>query len=530
MPPQDGDAASARSLGALPRRKRAVLILLALATLVGATGLAAGGTAGALLGARLAHGNAGAGLPLGVLVLGSAAAAVLISRLTVRIGRGRSLALGYLIGGGGAGLVILAAGRSSLTLLLIGSALAGAANAAVFLTRYAAAAVGGPGLRGRALGVVFLGTAIGAVLSSALLGPSEQIAAVLGLPGDTGLYVVAVLAFAVAAAVLAALSTAPPRRLGRHPALLGPTVDPPIRRGELRAGLLAAPARSALIALASVNFIMVAIMAVAPVHLTMEGATLRLTGIVIAIHVAGMFMPAPISGWLADRTGPATVAAASGVLLIAVAIAGALTGHEGTLVQTLVLALLGVGWNLGVVGASALLSASVSGALRPHAEGIGEVAMGVAAAAAAPLAGLITHVGGLAALWLVGAAVAGLNLAVLGRSRLPPGRSGAAGGTLGPWGRAVRLLPGTMPESKDASGCSASSGGARSGRRTAHAKIDPPRRHDGVGAARRDGHGDHARGSGVGRSRRRAASRRRVPAGAAEHGPVPRRRDDGRAR
>jgi hypothetical protein len=60
------------------RQERATLAFLGLATAVGATGLAAGGTAGALLGADLAGSDAAAGVPLGLLVVGSAATAVLI--------------------------------------------------------------------------------------------------------------------------------------------------------------------------------------------------------------------------------------------------------------------------------------------------------------------------------------------------------------------------------------------------------------------------------------------------------------------
>jgi hypothetical protein len=44
--------------------------VLALATAIGSVGLAAGGTAGALLGAELADTEAAAGLPLGLLVVG----------------------------------------------------------------------------------------------------------------------------------------------------------------------------------------------------------------------------------------------------------------------------------------------------------------------------------------------------------------------------------------------------------------------------------------------------------------------------
>src|SRR5215207_2359713 len=190
--------------GALSGARRAALIVLAVATAIGSAGLAAGGAAGALLGAELTGTDAGAGLPLGVLVAGSAATALLISRRTGQVGRGRSLMLGYMLGVAGAVLVIAAAVVSSLPALLAGSALVGAANAAVFLTRYAAAEVGGIAARGRALGVVFFATAVGAVSSPSMLGPSGDLAHALGLPRLSGLYVVAVLAFTVAAVLLAA--------------------------------------------------------------------------------------------------------------------------------------------------------------------------------------------------------------------------------------------------------------------------------------------------------------------------------------
>jgi predicted MFS family arabinose efflux permease len=74
--------------------------------------------------------------------------------------------------------------------------------------------------------------------------------------------------------------------------------------------------------------------------------------------------------------------------------------------MTTALALLGVGWNFGVVGGSAILAASVPAPLRPQAEGFGEVVMGLAAGAGAPLAGVIVASGGFTTLSLSAAAVA----------------------------------------------------------------------------------------------------------------------------
>ena len=61
-------------------------------------GLAAGGTAGTLLGVEITGTEAAADPPLGLLVAVSAAAALVASRRTSRVGWGRSLALGYVLG------------------------------------------------------------------------------------------------------------------------------------------------------------------------------------------------------------------------------------------------------------------------------------------------------------------------------------------------------------------------------------------------------------------------------------------------
>jgi MFS family permease len=95
-------------------------------------------------------------------------------------------------------------------------------------------------------------------------------------------------------------------------------------------------------------------------------------------------VPSPLSGWLADRVGPGTVAAI-GVLLLFAACTGTAVAGTGVVV----LVILGLGWNFGLVGGSTMLARSVDPSLRVHVEGNGEVAMGVAAAVGSPLAGLL---------------------------------------------------------------------------------------------------------------------------------------------
>jgi MFS family permease len=380
--------------------RRSTLALLATATAVGALGLAAGGTAGALLAEDMTGSTTWAGVPLGLLVVGSAAGALVISHETRRVGRGRALVLGYGLGGAGAALVVAAVEIDHFGLLLAGSAALGVGNAAIFLTRYAAAEVGAESARGRALGAVLFAAALGAVVSPNLLGPSGEVAAALGFSSLSGLYLVAVVAFAAAAALLAAL-----------PQCALPLRAAELSRGELRTGLRSG--RLAVFVLCASNFVMVAVMAIAPVHLVEHGYTTGFIGVVISIHVLCMFAPSPLTGWLADRAGSVTVAALGALLLVVAGVGGAALDLSDGAAMTLVLAVLGLGWNAGVVGGSTMLAASVPTRLRPQAEGIGEVAMGLAAGAGAPLAGLVVALGDIASLSLVGAGGGALILATL---------------------------------------------------------------------------------------------------------------------
>lgn len=387
------------------------LLPLSLATAIGALGLAAGGTAGALLGTALISHTA-AGLPLGLLVAGSAAAALVISRRSARVGRTRSLALGYAAGVVGAALAVLATATRNVALLLLGSTLLGAANAAIFLTRYAAVELGAQHARGRALGTVLAATAVGAVASPNLLGPSGTLAAALGLPRLAGLYVVAVVAFGVAAMLLARSAPAP--SVDQSAGQPGPPTFPvsPTPRDLARA-LGTRQVRAALLMLAASNLIMVAVMTVAPVDMATHGHTLTLIGVIISLHVAGMFAPSPLTGWLADRIGPTIVATFGIVLMMGTGLAGTLTTLDEPLATTTILVALGVGWNCGVVGGSTLLATTVASALRVHVEGIGESTMGIAAAVSAPLAGITLAIGNMPGVWALTTAIAILVLLII---------------------------------------------------------------------------------------------------------------------
>ena len=150
--------------------------------------------------------------------------------------------------------------------------------------------------------------------------------------------------------------------------------------GELAVPLGDRYIRLALLALAIANLAMVGVMAAAPVHLQHHGAGMGTIGLIISAHIAAMYLPAPVTGWLADTFGARAVVGLGALVLLAAAVAAVPgTGHLGIMGALL---LLGVGWNAGLIGGSALLrDAPVSPLLRTRAEGLGELGMGAAAAA-----------------------------------------------------------------------------------------------------------------------------------------------------
>jgi MFS family permease len=374
--------------------QRHLLFALVAATAIGASGLAAGGNASALLAIDLVGTDAVAGVPMLLLVLGSALGALVLVPLAAAFGRARALSGGYLLGGCGALTTVLAATGGGFVVLLLGSLLLGCANAAVFLTRYAAADIDSGAGRGRALGLTLFGTAIGAVLSPQLLGPSSSLARAIGLPPLSGMFLIATAVFAAAGAALAALPCAAPWSAN----------GPPLRdRVRATAWLAERPSGQVLTPvaiLAVTNLLMIGVMVAAPVRLLHRGHGVDAIGLIISLHVAGMLAPSPVTGWLADRLSARGLATFGLALMMNVGLLGVCLPDADAVQSTAILLLLGLGWNCGVVGGSALLVASSPAGGRAWAEALGEIAMSLGAAVAAPLAGVLLVSAGLATVWL----------------------------------------------------------------------------------------------------------------------------------
>ncbi|MBD3756963.1 MULTISPECIES: MFS transporter [unclassified Microbacterium] len=394
--PTSATDAAAYDDDALARLRRRTVGVLASGQILGGIAFGATISLGAVLAADISGDEAFSGLATALVTLGTAALAVPLAALARRRGRRIALAGGMLIALVGVAVVILAAGVRVFPLLLAGFALIGAGQAANLQSRFAAVDLATAATRGRDLSLVVWATTIGAVLGPNLVGPGEALGDALGMPPLTGPYVFTVVAQILAVALyLAALRP--------DPLLVATRIA-----GSAATGAAAGIARAdrpraaayAIVAVAGAHGVMVAVMAMTPVHLLHHGADLEIIGLTISLHIAGMYALAPVFGVLADRLGRIPTILLGQALLTA-ALLTAAVGQESGAAVTVALVLLGLGWSASTVAGSTLLTESSAESLRTRRQGRSDLAMSLVGGLGAIGAGFVLGAIGYGGLALV---------------------------------------------------------------------------------------------------------------------------------
>jgi MFS family permease len=320
----------------------------------------------------------------------------------------------------GALVVIAASVLEVVPLVLLGTFGVGVASAVGLQARYAASDLAAPEHVGRDLALVVWATTVGAVLGPNLMQPASSLAEAVGLPPLSGPYLVTAASITLAALLVSGLLRPDPLLEARKLALAQDadrTLEP------RQVGMVAELAHGARVvrtspgaalavaALAVGHVVMVMVMVMTPVHMQHVDVTLQIVGLVISVHILGMYAFSPLVGWLADRRGSIWVISV-GVVVLAVATVVSGTAAGDSVVQLGIgLFLLGLGWSGTLVGGSALLSTSVPDEHRPAAQGVGDTVMNVAAAIGGIFAGVIVYAASYA--WLnVAAGLCLLPLAV----------------------------------------------------------------------------------------------------------------------
>ncbi|WP_425569660.1 MFS transporter [Pseudonocardia yuanmonensis] len=389
--------------------------MLVLAQVLSGAGLAAGITVGALLAQDMLDTTSLAGLPAALFTIGSAAAAAGVGRLSQRFGRRPGLAVGYAVGAAGSAGVVLAAVADSVPLLFAALFVYGAGTATNLQARYAGADLAAPAHRGRAVSTVLVATTLGGVLGPTLVSPSGRVAAAWGIPPLAGPFLLSGAAYLLAALVLGVLLRPDPLRLARELAARAAGVGsaaPDASTASTRAPA-AGPGRGrsdgvALGAAVMVltQLVMVAIMTMTPVHMTAHGHGVGAAGAVIAVHVAAMYLPSPLSGRIVDRYGRVPVAALSGFTLLAAGLLAATAPADSVVLLAVALALLGLGWNFGLVSGTAIVTDAVPLERRATTQGTVDVGIAAAGAGGGLASGAVVAATGYPALALVGGIVA----------------------------------------------------------------------------------------------------------------------------
>ncbi len=376
---------------AVPQRR--TLAVLGSAQVVDGIAIGASIAAGSLLVLQITGSDAWAGLSQTCVVLGAAAAAVPLARLSNQRGRRAGLTFGLSVGALGAAVIVVAGVLDSLPLLLFGAFLVGAASAASYQARYAATDLAAPARVGISLSLVVWASTVGAVVGPNLMAPAADVADAMGLPRLTGPFLVTATGLLAGAIVVQLLLRPDPLLTARR--LRGESTTPP--HVSLRAGL--ATARSyplavvGLVSIAIGHAVMVMVMVMTPVHMNDMDVTLSVIGLVISVHVLGMYAFSPLVGWLTDRWTPrAVVLIGIGVFVLATALAG--LAPDMAMVQLgCGLFLLGLGWSCTLVAGSALITEAVPLAQRPAVQGAGDTLMNLAGALGGAVAGIVVWLG-----------------------------------------------------------------------------------------------------------------------------------------
>lgn len=395
------------------RIQRRAVGVLAGGQVLGSIAFGATLSLGALLAADVSGSDSLSGLATASVTLGAAVCALPLARLAARHGRRFALTLGNLFALIGIVVVVTAASVRSFPLLLVGVILIGAGNAGNLQARFAATDLAATARRGRDLGTVVWATTIGGVTGPLLIVPGEAIGAALRMPPLTGAYVFAVVAQTAALALYLIALRPDPLLTAQRLAVSGEA-----RREHIVETDNPRAARYAIVAVSGSHVVMVAVMAMTPVHLAhlVPDNVTVIVAITLALHVFGMYGLSPLFGMLADRWGRIpTILTGQAVLAVSLVLAAAAGGTEWVILVALLL--LGVGWSAATIAGAALLTEATVTAARPRRQGLSDTLMAAAAAAAAALAGIVLDGIGYGGLALCALAVVAVVTVLSGTAR-----------------------------------------------------------------------------------------------------------------
>ena len=373
-------------------QQKRIIRTLSAAQVFNGVGIAGTVAAGSLLVTSISNSESLAGLAQTTTVLGAALMALPLAKLTQKGGRRLSLMIGYSVGVIGSILAILGGTHKILFLMLSGTFLVGAASASGYQARFAAIDLATSVNRSKNLSIVVWGSTVGAVAGPNLMQPAGNFSHLLNLPRLVGPYFIAGVSLSLATIVIF-FFLKPDPYLTANLSSDGVTQKKhETTRAALR-HIRAIPNASFAVASIGVGHLaMVSIMVMTPVHMSHMDVALSVIGLVISVHVLGMYAFSPIVGALSDKLGRVRVIQIGILILIAAATLAGLAPDMQTIPLGFALFLLGLGWSCTLIAGSTFLSESVSVEMKPSSQGASDLVMNLMGALGGAASGVIIGV------------------------------------------------------------------------------------------------------------------------------------------
>jgi len=387
-----------------------VVKTLATAQVLSGVGVAGTVAAGSLLVSSITDSETLAGLAQTSAVLGAAALALPLARLTAKGGRRLALSVGYIAGVIGSIFAITGGAQRNIFLMLIGTFLVGAASAAGYQARFAAIDLATNETRAKQLSFVVWGSTIGAVTGPNLMEPAGNLAEGFGLPRLVGPYMISAVTLLFASVVILIFLRPDPYLIANKENLESR------KKGSTKLALKHIgnnpKALFAILSIAIGHVAMVSVMVMTPVHMAHVDVSLTIIGLVISVHVLGMYAFSPVVGSLSDRFGRVRIIQIGILTLLLSTIISGKAQADDAYTLGVGLFLLGLGWSCTLIAGSTLLSESVSAEFKASSQGASDLVMNLAGAGGGAIAGVI--IGTLSYGWLcLAAALPVLALGVL---------------------------------------------------------------------------------------------------------------------
>ena len=334
---------------------------------------------GGLAGQMLAPNPCLATLPISLIVFGSMTTAPWLSNTMQRFGRKVGFSIGTIGGAAGASVSAYGLYVDSFLIFLLGSYLAGIYMSAQGFYRFAASDTASDSFRPKAISYVMAGG-----LASAIIGPQ-----LVKLTNDAtvipflGIYLTIIVLNLGGMLLFFFLDIPkPPQRSAGDPT------------GRTRGELLRDPKIVVAIICAMVSYaLMNLVMTSTPLAVVGCGYEQDTAADIVSAHVLAMFIPSFFTGHLIARFGTTNIVAL-GLFILAGAGGVALMGVELENFY-IALILLGLGWNFGFIGATAMLQNAHAPEERGRVQGLNDaIVFGCVTIASLASGGLMNCAGG----------------------------------------------------------------------------------------------------------------------------------------